>query len=389
MPPTLTMSEAPPPAEHSKLNLSDILAAIFKHKGAVLLCALAGLVAAAGVYVVYPPVYESQAKLLVRYVLDRSPVDPVDGQTTSSATTGFGKTTENIMNSEVEILTSWDLAVQVAEALGVKRLLPESGGAASIPQAAGTITSGLDVVARKGSDILFVSYKNTDPQLATLVLDELVNRYFVKHLEVHRSAAAFDFVARQSDQVRARLNETDDALKALKAKAGITSIADNTGTLSADVVKIEDQYLAAEAELAEQTARVKEIEGVIDASPGSSSPSPSPKNASGAESVTKPKASPDEVQRYQALASRLTALRQGELDLLSRYTQENEYVKLNRAEVKKIEGQKRELEKKFPDLMGVAPASGSSQAPQTDVASERTRLAGTKAKTAMLKGAVG
>ncbi len=188
---------------------------------------------------------------------------PIDGENGSSSTTGFGKTTENVINSELEILKSWDLAVQVAEAIGYRKLVPEMGDAASATAAAAVVNAGLEVGSQKGSDILFVSYTNRDPQLATSVLDELVNRYFVKHLEVHRSAAAFDFVSRQSDQVRARLNQTEDALKALKAKAGISSSADNTGTLNADVVKIEDQYLGAEAELAEQTARVKEDRGIF------------------------------------------------------------------------------------------------------------------------------
>ena len=100
--------------------------------------------------------------------------------------------------------------MQVAEAIGPKRLLPELGDAATKTAAAGTISSGLEVLTTKGSDIIFVSYKNKDPQLATLVLDELVSRYFTKHLEVHRSAAAFDFVTEQSDQVRARFRRWDN-----------------------------------------------------------------------------------------------------------------------------------------------------------------------------------
>src|SRR5205085_3888134 len=143
---------------------------------------------------------------------------------------------------EAEILTSWDLARQVAVAIGPKRLLPELGDAATETAAAGVVSSGLDVLTRAKSDIIAVSYRNQDPQLAIVVLDELVNRYFNKHLEVHRSAAAFDFVTQQSDQVRARLTETEDRLKSLKAQAGVTSIADNTGTLSADLLKTEDQY---------------------------------------------------------------------------------------------------------------------------------------------------
>jgi hypothetical protein len=59
----------------------------------------------------------------------------------------------------------------------------------------------LQAVPSKGSDVILVSYTDADPQLARLVLQELLSRYFVKHLEVHRSAGAFDFVSQQTDQV--------------------------------------------------------------------------------------------------------------------------------------------------------------------------------------------
>ena len=244
------MPEPPSPAQHSSLGFHDILFAVFKHKKMVLRCAIAGVVAAVAVYFLYPPVYESQAKLLVSYVLERSAVDPIESSGAS------GKTTANILGSEVEILTSWDLAVQVAEAIGVKRLLPGAGARATKEAAAASVSLGLDVTVRGGSDIIFVSYKNRDPQLATLVLDELVNRYFNKHLEVHRSAGAFDFVTQQTNQVRARLNQTEDALRALKEKAGIVSLSDSMTALTAEAAKIEDQLHGSEAELAEQQARV-------------------------------------------------------------------------------------------------------------------------------------
>ena len=113
--------------------------------------------------------------------------------------------------------------------------------------------------ASKEGNILLVSYQSREPELATLVLQELVNRYFVKHLEVHRSAGAFDFVTQQTDQVRVRLNQTEDALKPLKELMGIISLADGRTALSADLARTEAQLHAAEAELAEQQARVKEL----------------------------------------------------------------------------------------------------------------------------------
>jgi uncharacterized protein involved in exopolysaccharide biosynthesis len=183
------------------------------------------------------------------------------------------------MGAEMEILTSWDLAMQVAQAIGpqrllpppqdllsrivraigLKRFLPPSGASATEGEAAGVVSSGLKVLSSKGSNIILVSYKNRDPQIATLVLQELLSRYFVKHLEVHRSAGAFDFVTQQTDQVRARLNQTEDALKSLREKTGIASLKEGSAALTTEAAKTQEQLNAAEADLAEQQALVNQI----------------------------------------------------------------------------------------------------------------------------------
>jgi uncharacterized protein involved in exopolysaccharide biosynthesis/Mrp family chromosome partitioning ATPase len=237
---------------HTGINLSDVLFTLFKRKWTIIIFALLGIIAAAAFYFLYPPVYQSRAKLLVRYVLERSAVDPIDNTTRPNQ---GSKNTDSVIDSEVQILTSWDLADQVADAIGPKRL-----GAASSAAAAGSIISGLQVTASKGSDVILVSYKNSDPQLATLVLQELLSRYFVKHLEVHRSAGAFDFVTQQTDQVRARLNQTEDALRALRDKTGIvSSLKDGSEALTTETAETQKQLNAAEADLAEQQALVNQL----------------------------------------------------------------------------------------------------------------------------------
>jgi uncharacterized protein involved in exopolysaccharide biosynthesis/Mrp family chromosome partitioning ATPase len=253
----------------SGIHLGDILFALFKRKRTIVGCAAVGIIAAAAVYFLYPPSYESQAKLLVRYVLERSGVDPIDGANSAAATNDM------VIGAEIEILTSWDLAVQVAQALGPQRLLPpardlfsrlvqaiglkQPSAAATESEAASTISSGLKVISSKGSNIIFVSYKNHDPQMATLVLQELLSRYFVKHLEVHRSAGAFDFVTQQTDQVRAHLNQTEGALKSLRDKTGIVSLKEGSEALTAEAAKTQEALNAAEAELAEQKAVANQI----------------------------------------------------------------------------------------------------------------------------------
>ena len=265
------------PQHHSGIYLSDILFALFKRKWTIILCALLGIIAAAAYYFLFPPVYESQAKLLVRYVLERSAVDPIDG---TKPTFPSGNDSDRVIGAEIEILTSWDLAMQVAqaigpkrllapapvpdsvkrvaEAVGLKQLLPPSEASASETDAAHSIILALNVLSNKGSNIIFVSYKNRSPEMATLVLQELLSRYFVKHLEVHRSAGAFDFVTQQTDQVRMRLNQTEDALKSLRDKTEIVSLKDGSTALTAEAAKTHQDLDAAEAELAEGKALVKQ-----------------------------------------------------------------------------------------------------------------------------------
>jgi polysaccharide biosynthesis transport protein len=240
---------------HTGVKLSDILFALFKRKKTIIVYAVVGIIAAAAVYFLYPPSYESQAKLLVRYVTERSAVDAIEAEKAGSASNNDA---DRVIGAEIEILTSWDLAVQVAQAIGPQRLLPAAKKATE-SEAAASIVSGLKVISTKGSNIIFISYKNPNPEVATLVLQELLSRYFVKHLEVHRSAGAFDFVTQQTDQVRARLNQTEDALKSLREKTGIASLKEGSVALTNEAAKTQEQLNAAEADLAEQQALVNQI----------------------------------------------------------------------------------------------------------------------------------
>jgi polysaccharide biosynthesis transport protein len=240
--------------QHSGVKLGDIFFALFKRKRTIMVCAALGIIAAAAVYFLYPPSYESQAKLLVRYVIERSVVDPVEAEKAGFASSNEG---DRVIGAELEILTSSDLAMEVARAIGPQRLLP-TAKAPTENDAARSIILGLKVISNKGSNIIFISYKNRNPEVATLVLQELLSRYFVKHLEVHRSAGAFDFVTQQTDQVRARLNQTEDALKSLREKTGIASLKEGAVALTSEAAKTQEQLNAAEADLAEQQALVNQ-----------------------------------------------------------------------------------------------------------------------------------
>jgi uncharacterized protein involved in exopolysaccharide biosynthesis/Mrp family chromosome partitioning ATPase len=362
------MKEPAPQEPESGLNLNDILFILFRHKGKIILSTLAGILAAA-VFYYHFPIYESKAKLIVRYVLDRSPVDRVEeGSNTANLLVG-----DAVINSEVEILTSADLALQVAEVVGPMCLLPQADEPTK-DAAAGVVSGGLKVTQKLGSNVITVSYRNRNPGIPKRVLENLVSKYFDKHLQVHRSLGTFDYVMQQTQNVRAQLHQTEEQLKALKAKAGILSLAESTANLSNSLIKNQEEFNAAEVERAEQCARVKEIEKWISGLSGVQTASPRQ------QAINK-----ESIQDYQTLGLRLEDLRRRERDLLAKYTDENQQVKVARSQIADLENRRHAIEKLYPGILrstaGVATSSTSSH---FDIVAEKTHLATIDAKTEVL-----
>src|SRR3979490_640584 len=106
--PTNTLALVDPPSlPASGFNVNDFIFILYRHKIKILLFLLVGIIAAVAVSFLLPAPYESQAKLLVRYVVDRSAVDgTVGGEGGKGESAPVGAPSESILNSEVEILTS-------------------------------------------------------------------------------------------------------------------------------------------------------------------------------------------------------------------------------------------------------------------------------------------
>src|ERR1035437_6299274 len=108
------------PNQPAGLNLADIYYILFRHKWKIIFLSAAGFLAAPGVYFTVPASYTSEAKLFVRYILEsRLPNGIAGDQQITTLDTGGA----NIINSEIEIIRSLDLAVQVAKTIGPEKIL--------------------------------------------------------------------------------------------------------------------------------------------------------------------------------------------------------------------------------------------------------------------------
>jgi polysaccharide biosynthesis transport protein len=359
----------------SGLNVHEILFMLYRHKWKILFCAAAGMLASAAIYFLSPAGYESESKLFVRYVVDKSAVDGLDAQIKTP-----NPQTDTLINSEVEILTSSDLAREVAQAIGVDKLLPGTGPKPSIEDATQSVLHSLEVTIVKGTNIISIVAKSGNPNLPMPILQELVKRYFDKHLEVHRSIGAFEFVTKEAQELQNQLNQTESELKELKAKAGIISLAESTASLATELGKSETDLDTAQSELAMQKDRVKELESLL-----AVADSNQPKTAT--QPAIQP-ASGDIVQKYQSLVNRQAGLQQAETELLSKYTSENRLVKVKQAQIADLEKQRSEMEKKYPALIDTVVAGTSSGAPRPDLLTERARLVGMQSRVDALTARV-
>src|ERR1051326_7065127 len=129
-------SKAAPP--HGGLGLDEILFTVFRHKRLILGFIALGIIGAISVRIIKPPPYVSKAKLMVHYVMESrggNPTDP-DAQNVHQVVGGA----ESIISSEVEILTSLDVATQVVATIGPEKILAKKGGGQSSMAAAGVVS---------------------------------------------------------------------------------------------------------------------------------------------------------------------------------------------------------------------------------------------------------
>lgn len=296
------------------LNIGDFYYLVFRHKWKIIIFTLLGLIGAAVVFFLTPAVYESEATLLVRYISEKAVTDPT---ATGERITSPGRGGENIMNSEIAILSSRDLVEKVMDEMGIIRFSSEfSGDGSNVvdrARVAGMIMAALRIEVLKNSNVIRVTFDGTNPTVAQEFLRRLTESYLLKHIEIHRAAGAYEFFSQQTDQLRARLAETEEDLRKLKYSEGIVSIDDTKKSIAMRSEDLKKGLGDLETALAAAKAREEVIKSLISSSVVNQVTNIWPTGEGGAEP--------------SSLKVRLVRLQQKESELLSAYTPDSIPVK--------------------------------------------------------------
>ncbi len=360
------MNKPPSTTTKPSFGIQDILYVLFKHKWKIGFLGTMGLAAAAAIYLTTKPVYKSEAKLLINYVLQRDALDDHEAQMEAG-----GRSGEQVVNTELEIMRSLDLSASVADAIGVDRILGVTGGLRD--DAAAVVLAGLEFKPiSKGSNVVYASYQNQDSTLAVEVLKAVVKEYSKKHLEIHRSVSAFDTVQEQVNEVKGRLQNTEQELGKLKSESGIISVSDESLSLAAQRDRIMQDLDSTEAELASQKSLVDDLEKAAGAAE-----TPPQGNPEGETVRLRP--SNEELDAFTEISERLKLQQKEDFELTAKFKEDNPLVIRNRQVIQRLKQERQEMIEKSPGLVAEAAASGSGGTvvpldPLAMLAQARTRL---------------
>ena len=338
------------------LSADDAVYTLFRHKWLILAFVCLGVVGAVAVRFVRPPLYVSEAKLMVHYVVDSRAASTAnsEGQNVHSVDVSA----QNIINSEIEILTSVDVAKSVVAKVGPEKILAKKGGGNDPLAAAGVVCSGIEVAVPKGS-ILTVSFKHPDADIVQPVLNDIIHSYMLKHLEVHGGGGELeDYYIKQKDDLRKKLGQTEVELKRLKTEAKVLFLEDTKHAYQLQIAKAQDELMDAQRELAERQAVLGNV------ATGVSTP--------GATNDAEGSVPTEKLSDYGEIATQLDTLKKHERELLLVYKDAYPLVQTVHGQMASLAKQKAELEQAYPALKQLAQGSGrgATNAPGSDVSAQ-------------------
>ena len=375
------MNEKQRVAQSPGMGLGDILYIILRHKWKILAILVLGGAAALSVPRFMPIPYESEAKLYIRYVLETkapSQLSQDDGRIKSLGAGG-----ESIINTELEILTSRDLAQRVAVAIGPDRLVG-APATNSLARATDLIHRGVKAEVVQNSSVVRVVFQNEDQGLVQPVLSQLVSSYFKQHAEIHAVGVFDEFLTQETDQRRSQLVQTEEELRKARGKLGINSLEDTKKTYSEMSSRMEQQIFDAEAELAERRAAAKEL--------GKLAPEvPLALTNNGPVTNSAPPVPAEAAARYRAICNLLDSLSKKEQELLLTFTPASSFVKDVQERIEANIKIRKQLEMQNPGLVVMRVgetnpvALGNGADPQIAIAAEMSRVRGLEARIKELK----
>ncbi len=204
----------------------DFLTILFKHKYKILTVFLATVITVTVGSFLLPPVFEAKSSLMVKMGREYMYSPEVGDAKPSISFQSVNQ--QEVISSELQILTSRDLIEKVINTIGVNTIYPDVVKDPPMrikPIEAAILGFEKHISAEniKKSNVIEVSFRHKDPEIAANAVNQLVEFYKEKHLQVLSSPKS-SFIEQQLNTYQQKMEESENNFEAFKQKYRIVSL---------------------------------------------------------------------------------------------------------------------------------------------------------------------
>lgn len=247
-------------------SLRDVLTVVFKHKFKIVALFLTAIIVAPIAYFVllqYLALYEASSLLMIRY--GREYTQPNLSGDPAPLKVGLS----DIVNSEIAILSSRDLKEKALSTLGLSSVYPNLASKAnsktenSMDIAISLFEKQLIVQAVRSANLIRVSFRNSNPQIAAAVVNELVNSYQEKRLEILHDSKPILILENKVAEYRDKLRDSESRWSTFRQDHQIFGLYDQRNLLLLERMKVDATSQATQTQVKELGQRLSTLESQI------------------------------------------------------------------------------------------------------------------------------
>ena len=253
------------------ISLRDGAGALFRRRALVLSIFLIVIAGTAIVTFLLPNKYESRTKILVKN--QRADVVITPEQTGGGPPASVeSEVSENQINSEIELLTSKDLLMQVVKECGLPKAETGLFGRSAAEtlreeSAVNRLSKDLSIAPARKANVISITYASNSPELSASVLQKLGEHYLEKHLKLNHPTGATDFFKDKADEYESQLRQAEQRLTDFQQSNNLVVLSQQKDLTLQKTAEAKSKMLESETALKEASDRIARIEQQLAAMP--------------------------------------------------------------------------------------------------------------------------
>ncbi|MEA5618344.1 polysaccharide biosynthesis tyrosine autokinase [Cronbergia sp. UHCC 0137] len=200
------------------------------------------------------PVYEVEAKLLFNKKNNASELAGLEGVGDLTGLTNLS----NPVDTEAEVIRSHPIIQQTITSLNLKDRDNQ-------PLRIDTLLKALKIKSIRGTDVMGISYRSTNPQEAADTVNTIIKYYIENNISANRSEvrAAREFLNRELPEVERKVFRAEMALRRFKEENRVVALEEEAKAGVTTLTSLSNEIMASEANLVAANTRSQVLQNQI------------------------------------------------------------------------------------------------------------------------------